>query len=67
MDKVHFFKDDADEWRWHRKSENGEIVADSAEGYTDVAECRERAKQLFGDQVEYVNDYVGLEISDADD
>lgn len=67
MDKVHFFKDDTNEWRWNRRSENGEVVADSAEGYVDLSECRERAEQLFGDQVEYVNDYVGLEIEDATD
>jgi uncharacterized protein YegP (UPF0339 family) len=32
-DKVEVFEDHAGEWRWRRKSENGQIVATSGEGY----------------------------------
>jgi uncharacterized protein YegP (UPF0339 family) len=31
--KVHVYEDEAGEFRWKLRSENGEIVADSAEGY----------------------------------
>lgn len=32
--RVHIYKDDAGEYRWRRVAMNGEVVADSAEGYT---------------------------------
>ncbi|TPW28697.1 YegP family protein [Pararhizobium mangrovi] len=32
--KFHIFKDNKGEYRWHLKADNGEIVADSAEGYS---------------------------------
>lgn len=32
-DVVEVYKDESGEWRWHRKSENGEIVSTSGEGY----------------------------------
>lgn len=54
MDTVHFFTDDAGEWRWHRKSENGEIVAESGEGYTDIDSARDIVLQMFGDEVRLV-------------
>lgn len=34
-DFVEVFKDDAGEYRWHRKAGNGEILSDSGEGYVD--------------------------------
>lgn len=34
-DFVEVVQDAAGEWRWHRKSGNGEIVADSGEGYAN--------------------------------
>ncbi len=30
---MHVYEDEAGEFRWKLRSENGEIVADSAEGY----------------------------------
>lgn len=39
---VHFqlFQDDANEWRWRlRAAGNGEIIADSAEGYKARGDC----------------------------
>ena len=54
MDTVFFYKDDAGEWRWHRKSENGQIVADSGEGYVHRVDMEDVVKGMFGDTVEYV-------------
>lgn len=54
MDTVHFFTDEAGEWRWHRKSENGEIVAESGEGYTDIDNARTMVLSMFGDSVRLV-------------
>lgn len=38
-DKVEVYRDDAKEWRWRRTSENGNIVADSGEGYKNKEDC----------------------------
>lgn len=49
MALFHTYSDSAGEWRWHLKADNGEIVADSAEGYSSLAgvrEAAERVKQL---------------------
>ena len=39
MGKVEFFKDKAGEYRWRLKATNGRIIADSAEGYKNQADC----------------------------
>ncbi len=42
------YKDNADEWRWRLVASNGNIVADSGEGYTernDAVEALERVKE----------------------
>ncbi|MCK0141329.1 DUF1508 domain-containing protein [Aliiroseovarius sp. F20344] len=38
---MHYFvyKDFAGDWRWRLKSSNGNIVADSAEGYRNKSDC----------------------------
>ena len=57
LDVVHFFRDNAGEWRWHRISANRvDIVSDSAEGYNNYSDARDEAMRQFGDDVEYVND-----------
>jgi uncharacterized protein YegP (UPF0339 family) len=33
------YKDKADEWRWRLKTKNGRIIADSGEGYKNLADC----------------------------
>lgn len=53
MDTVKFFQDESGEWRWHRKSENGRIVSDSGEGYTDHQTCVDMAIMLNGSAVKY--------------
>lgn len=35
--KVHYFKDAEGNWRWNVQAQNGNILADSAEGYERVA------------------------------
>ena len=32
--KVIFYKDDIGEWRWRMRARNGNIMADSGEGYS---------------------------------
>lgn len=56
-DKVHLYKDSAGEWRWHRKSENGQVVADSGEGYTDWDQAFGMAQSVNGlTDITYVTD-----------
>lgn len=43
-DHVELYQDDAGEWRWRRVAPNGEVVADSAEGYTRVEDARAGAE-----------------------
>ena len=42
----HTYKDSADEWRWSLKAKNGEIVADSGEGYSSLDEVRKAAQRV---------------------
>lgn len=44
MNVAHFdtYKDRSGQWRWRLQSANGEIVADSGQGYTRKRDC-ERA------------------------
>ena len=37
--KYHVYKDASGEWRWRLKAANGNIVADSGEGYSAKADC----------------------------
>jgi len=53
MDNVEIFKDDASQWRWHRQSENGKVVADGSEGYVNLADCLDMAKEVNGEEVTY--------------
>ena len=50
MDKVTVFKDAGGEWRWHRQSENGEVVSTSGEGYIHQAHAVEMAKSLNSEE-----------------
>ena len=44
-DRVELYQDDAGEWRWHRIAPNGEIIADSGEGYKDSHHARLMAER----------------------
>ncbi len=35
------FEDDAGEWRWHLRHDNGNIIADSGEGYATKQKARQ--------------------------
>ena len=35
----YIYKDRASEWRWQLKTENGNIIADSGEGYRNRQDC----------------------------
>ncbi len=45
--KVDVYKDEAGEWRWTATADNGEIVADSGEGYVDLDWAIKAATDLF--------------------
>lgn len=40
------YRDDAGEYRWRLLSRNGNIVADSSEGYENRADCEAMFKSL---------------------
>lgn len=44
-DHVDLYRDDAGEWRWRRVAANGEVVADSAEGYVRLEDARVGAER----------------------
>jgi uncharacterized protein YegP (UPF0339 family) len=56
MDVVHTYRDIAGEYRWRRVSENGQVVADSGEGYVHESDCDDMAHTVNGSLVEYVRD-----------
>jgi len=37
--KFEVYKDRAGEWRWRFRASNGNIIADSAEGYINKTDC----------------------------
>jgi uncharacterized protein YegP (UPF0339 family) len=39
MAKFEIARDKSNEYRWHLRADNGKIIADSAEGYKDKADC----------------------------
>ena len=43
--KWNFYKDHANEWRWHKKAANGKIVGASPKGYKNKADCLDNAKR----------------------
>lgn len=45
-DVVHYFKDAAGGFRWHRIAANGRVISESGEGYEDMDYCLEMAKEL---------------------
>jgi uncharacterized protein YegP (UPF0339 family) len=53
MDKVTVYEA-KDGWRWHRKSENGEIVSESGEGYESKSHAEVMAEVLNGGEFEVV-------------
>jgi uncharacterized protein len=54
---VQVYRDSRGEWRWRRLHENGNVVADSGEGYVNYEDCFEMAS--------LVN--VGINVVQAED
>lgn len=48
--KVEVYKDKKGEWRWRATHRNGNIMADSGEGYKRHAAAATAASTLFGDK-----------------
>jgi uncharacterized protein YegP (UPF0339 family) len=44
--KVIIYKDDRGEWRWRVRAKNGNILADSGEGYSTKSSCRRAWKRF---------------------
>ena len=65
MDKVIIYKDAANEWRWRRVANNGNIVSSSGEGYKNHSHCEEMASKLNKDAeiivAVYASDISGVE------
>jgi uncharacterized protein len=40
VSKFQIYKDRKGEYRWHLRARNGEIIADSNEGYSSKASCK---------------------------
>lgn len=41
------YPDGKGEWRWRLRAANGEVVADSSEGYSDRVECYHAIERLL--------------------
>ena len=65
MDTVHFYKDSTGMFRWHRKSENGKIVAESGEGYVRLQSAIDIARDIFKEDVRY--DYEAADFVPVED
>lgn len=46
MATFHTFLDAGNRWRWHLKANNGEIVADSGQGYASLSDVRDAARRV---------------------
>lgn len=60
--RIKLYKDKAGEWRWCMIATNGNIVADSSEGYKNKLDCLETLHGIF----KYVRDVSYPVIEDID-
>lgn len=49
MPRVQPYRDEGGEYRWRRLADNGNIIADSGEGYVNKRDCLEMAAAQFPD------------------
>ena len=49
MNTVEFYRDKAGEWRWRLKSSNGNIIAESGEGYKNKTDCEHGFSLISGE------------------
>jgi uncharacterized protein len=47
--KMVVYRDNADEYRWQLRADNGKVVGDSAEGYVDKSHALEMAQKVSPD------------------
>lgn len=47
--KLEVYADAAGEWRWRARDTNGEVVADSGEGYVEFVRAEQAGRDLFPD------------------
>lgn len=70
-DRVNVYRDASKEWRWQRISENGNIVADSGEGYKNKEDCVIIATEVnaspFNLEVVLVNESLKTSLDDSDE
>jgi uncharacterized protein YegP (UPF0339 family) len=60
MNGVQVSKDKSGEWRWQQTAANGQVVADSGEGYERRIDCIEGAvKALGGESYEFTSGMPG--------
>lgn len=55
------YKDAEKRWRWRMTASNGEIVADSAQGYARRIDCQREAQRLFDGKIDYFLDLSSVE------
>lgn len=48
-DRVEVFRDSEGDWRWHRRGDNGRILATSGEGYRNLSHALDMAARVNGD------------------
>lgn len=46
MATFHTYLDAGNRWRWHLKADNGEIIADSGQGYASLDGVRDAARRV---------------------
>ena len=44
---LEYYEDSAGEFRWRLVAKNGNVVADSSEGYANREDCRDIAEKIF--------------------
>ena len=49
-DEIEVYQDRAKEWRWRLIAPNGEIIADSNEGYDSKYNANRAAKRVFAER-----------------
>jgi len=57
-DEIEIYQDAVGQWRWRRRAPNGEIIADSGEGYVSKAHTVLMAARVNGHAGV---DYMGLD------
>lgn len=59
-DRVEFYKDAQDDWRWRYVALNNRVMADSSEGYANKGDCVSACEQVTGKVVVYETKDVAL-------